>query len=107
MTSCRPYLGREIMARLQHTSHRVVVFRASCFGAYINMFMCVKCYPLPCHYLTYKEYTYTIYPWIGLVVTPVFHNRPTKDLMGSIMRVLEKNSMPQCGAWMTTTWHDF
>lgn len=56
-TTCRLELSREIMARLQHTPQCASMFRASCFGAYVNMLMSVKCHPLLSHYLMCKEYT--------------------------------------------------
>nr|KAJ0210494.1 hypothetical protein LSAT_V11C400182210 [Lactuca sativa] len=56
-TTCRLEPGHEIMACLQHTPQYAAMFRASYFGAYVNMSMGVECHHSPCHYLTCKEYS--------------------------------------------------
>nr|KAJ0224544.1 hypothetical protein LSAT_V11C100026680 [Lactuca sativa] len=54
-TTCKPELGREIMALLQNRPICGAMFRQSCFGDYVNMPMGVERHPLLYHYIMFKE----------------------------------------------------
>lgn len=63
ITTYKPKLSQEIMAHLYILEHDAM-FRASCFGSYVNMSMGVECHSLLCYNLKCKDVT--SYPRVEL-----------------------------------------